>query len=295
MSVDGSTAEAGFSGGQSAAARARRESIRARIVAEGFVRIEELVEDHSVSLMTIHRDLDVLQSQGWIRKVRGGATAVPSATFHGDVRHRMQLMWEAKQELARTAVKLVRPGQSVILDDSTTCLAVAHLLPQRGPITVISNFLAVINALAGEPNIDLITLGGAYYPAYDAHLGMHTREAIAALRADLLIMSTTAVTKGSCYQQSQETVTVERAMINAAERRILLLDHSKFQRRGVHQLAPVTAFDLVLVDRGTAAEDIDALRAEGANVHRAGDEPESDDLLARWLCPRVAQEAHELG
>jgi DeoR/GlpR family transcriptional regulator of sugar metabolism len=264
---------------QNAAVRERRERIRAHVAQEGFARIEDLAEAYSVSLMTIHRDLDALQSQGWLRKLRGGVTARPSASFHGDVRQRMQLMWEAKQELAATAVKLVQPGQSVILDESTTGLALAELLPRRAPITVITNFLAVIKLLAGEPGVDLIALGGGYHPAYDAFLGIHTREAVQSLHADLLIMSTTAVTKGRCLHQSQETVAVERAMMDAAAHRILLLDHSKFRRRGVHELAPVTAFDIVIVDSGTSAADIDTLRSLGANVHVAGHEPDAPDML----------------
>ena len=155
-----------------AAPRDRREQIRARVVDQGFVRIEDLAEAFGVSLMTIHRDLDALQTQGWLRKVRGGATAQPSSHHHGDVRHRAATMVQAKQEIAESALELVEPGQSIMLDDSTTALAVARLLPGRSPLTVITNFLTNINLLASEPGVDLIALGGAYYPAYDAFLGL---------------------------------------------------------------------------------------------------------------------------
>ena len=90
-----------------AAPRDRREQIRARVVDHGFVRIEDLAETFGVSLMTIHRDLDALQTQGWLRKVRGGATAQPSAHHHGDIRHRAATMVEAKQEIAESALELV--------------------------------------------------------------------------------------------------------------------------------------------------------------------------------------------
>lgn len=180
-------------------------------------------------------------------------------------------------------MKLVGLGQSVILDDSTTGLALAELLPRCAPVTVITNFLAVVKLLGGEPGVDVIALGGTYYPAYDAFLGIHTREAIKPLHADLLIMSTTAVTKGRCFHQSQETIAVERAMLEAAAHRVLLLDHTKFRRRGVHELVPVTAFDIVIVDSGTAAADIDALRSVGANLHVAGQEPDVPDLLTHLL------------
>jgi DeoR/GlpR family transcriptional regulator of sugar metabolism len=264
--------------------RLRQEQIRQRVIAEGFVRVEQLAEEFSVSPMTIHRDLETLQRQGWLRKIRGGATAQPSVLFHGDIRYRMQVMREAKAELARTAIKLIERGQSVMIDESTTCLHLAQLLPARGPITLITPSLALIRALAGEPGIDLIALGGAYYPAYDAFLGLRTAESIHSLRADILFMSTTAITEGFCYHQSQETIMVKRALMEAAALRILLVDHTKFRQRGLFQLAPLTDFSLVIVDSGTSEQDVAEARDFGALVHVAGTEGEEGqelfDLLA---------------
>lgn len=245
------------------APRDRRDQIRQRVSDEGFVRMEHLAETYGVSVMTIHRDLDALQSEGWLRKVRGGATAQPSALYHGDVRHRMQAMADTKRELAEAALELVEPGSSIMIDESTTGLALAELLPSKGPLTVITNFLAVVKLLAGEPGVDLIALGGTYYPAYDAFLGMHTSDTIRSLRADYLFMSTTAVSNGQCYHQSQETVAVKRALMESADRRVLLIDHTKFSKRGLHQLAPLTTFDAVFVDVETEDGDLSSLRAMG--------------------------------
>jgi DeoR/GlpR family transcriptional regulator of sugar metabolism len=236
-------------GGWAKAHRERREQIRERVAAEGSIRIDVLANDLGVSVMTIHRDLDELQRQGWLRKVRGGATAEPSAFFHGDVRHRMHSMTAEKALLANAALELVHAGQSIVLDDSTTALHLAQLLPGgRGPLTVVTNFMPTMMLLAGEPGIDLIGLGGTYFPAYEAFLGMHTVEAIRPLRADTLFMSTTAIVEGRCYHQSTETIQVKRALMESVAQRVLLVDHTKFSKRALHELGPLTAFDLVLVD-----------------------------------------------
>lgn len=248
---------------------ARRESIRTRVVDEGFVRIEELAAELEVNPMTIRRDLDYLQGQGWLRKVRGGATAQPSSVHHGDVRHRGRAMAAEKEQLARCALAAVRPGQAVMLDDSTTAHALATLLPERVPLTVITNFLPILQTLAGRPGIDLISLGGAYYPAYEAFLGLRTVDGIRTLHADHLFMSTTAVTRGHCYHQSQETVHVKRALMEACDRRTLLVDHTKFARRGLHQLAPLTAFDRVVVDSGIHPAQLRDVRELGVDVRVA--------------------------
>jgi hypothetical protein len=80
----------------------------------------------------------------------------------------------------------------------------------------------------------------------------------------LLFMSTTAVTAGRCYHQSQETVAVERALIEAAARRVLLLDHTKFSKQGLYALAPLTSFDVVLVDHGYPPRSCDGCVTSGS-------------------------------
>ncbi|MGA4846780.1 DeoR/GlpR family DNA-binding transcription regulator [Streptomyces sp. G5(2025)] len=245
---------------------ARRTRIRESVVANGFVRAADLAGEFKVSLMTIHRDLDFLQSQGWLRKVRGGATGLPSAQFHGSVAERMATMAQTKQHLARAAARELVPGQTVLLDDSTTCLHLTRLLTERTPLTVITNSLPAITALAKEPGISLIALGGSYFPAYDAFMGLHTADSVEAFRADVLFMSTTAVTRGRCYHTSPETVQVKRAMMAAATRRVLLADHTKFARDGLYALAPLSDFDLLVVDDGLAAEEVGAIRRGGTDV-----------------------------
>lgn len=244
----------------------RRHRIRERVTGEGFLRAGSLAEEFGVSLMTIHRDLDALQAEGWLRKVRGGATAVPSEVFHGDVAQRRAAMAETKQALAVAASGLVTPGQVVMLDESTTCLHLAERLPELAPLTVVTYFQPVIAMLAGLPGITLIALGGEYFPAYDAFLGLYTAEGVAKVRADTLFMSTTAIAHGRCYHQSQATVQVKRAMMSAASRRVLLVDHTKFTRQGLYALAPLTDFDSIIADDALPVAEQRRIRDTGASL-----------------------------
>lgn len=244
----------------------RRGRLRELVTTKGFVRTSDLAAGFGVSVMTIHRDLDALQAQGWLRKVRGGASCLPSTQFHGSVGERMTTMAQTKQRLARAAAEELVPGQIVVIDDSTTCLGLTRQLPHHTPITVITNSLPAITALAGEPGVALVALGGSYFPAYDAFMGPHTAHSVAAFRADVLFMSTTAVTAGRCYHMSPETVQVKQAMMAAAARRVLLVDHTKFANQGLYALAPLTDFDLILVDDAAPAGEVRRLRERGGNV-----------------------------
>lgn len=251
------------SSGRQGQQRKRRDRIRQQVIDDSFVRINELADQFQVSVMTIHRDLEALERQGWLRRVRGGATAQPSAVYHGDVRHRVSTAVAEKVAIARAAEELVEPGQAIVLDDSTTALHLASALPSHGPLTVVTNFLSVIKVLAGEPGIDLVSLGGEYYPAYDSFLGMRTVENMRGLRGDVLFMSTTAITDGHCYHLSQETIQVKRALMAGVARRVLLVDHNKFSRNAVHELSSLTEFDLVIVDSGAPPAAIAMIRASG--------------------------------
>ncbi len=252
----------------------RRELIRDRVLQAGSVRITELASELGVTAMTIHRDLNVLESQGWLRKIRGGATVDVNAGIDTTVRHRLTVTTEAKEQIARCALQFLDGADAVMLDDSTTALRLAHLLPGRGPLTVITNFLVALNALAEASDIRLIGLGGDYDATYAAFHGLQVRDQIAKLRSDVLFMSTTAVLDGHLYHKSQETILIRHALMASAGRRILLVDHTKFRRRAVHQLAPLTDFDAVIVDADIAREDVDGMREFGVEVHVAQAPPD---------------------
>lgn len=249
--------------------QARQERIRDRVLELGSARIEDLARELGVSVMTIHRDLDRLADEGWLRKTRGAATAQQSVLFESNVRYRTTQQGEAKKALAGAALEHIDRGQAILLDDSTTSLALARALPESGSLTVITNFLAIVNALAGRPGIELISLGGSYDPHYDAFQGMATCDHIKPLRADTVFISTSAVADGHCYHQSQEAILVKRALLEAAQRRILLVDHTKFQKRALHRVAPLSDFDLVIVDDRISGPELEALREDGVNVQVA--------------------------
>lgn len=236
----------------------RRQEIAEHVLAAGSAAAADLATLYGVSLMTIYRDIDELERDGVLRRSRGGVTARPSGVFESNVAYRKKSMRSEKRALAAKAATMVEPGMSVMLDDSTTALELARLLPRIEPLTVVTNFLETINLLTGERGIRLIALGGDYDGLHDSFLGVACVDAVEALRVDLCFVSTSSVLGGFAFHQEQHIVTVKRAMLKAADRTVLMIDHAKLGRTALHRLAPLTAFDLVLVDDRTPP---DALRA----------------------------------
>lgn len=247
----------------------RRIHIREEALARGHVSIEELATLLGVSAMTVHRDLAALAAEGWLLKVRGGARIHPAALLDTTVRSRAERNMPEKREIALQGLTHVQKGHVVFLDESTTAAAMVDGLSQCGPLTVVTNSLSAIVCLSGAPGIDIISTGGTYRHGYDAFFGMIATDATRRLQADILFMSTTAINQGQCCHKSEETVQFKRALIESSASKILLVDHSKFGLRALHALAPVTAFDIVIVNDGIAANDLADLRSLGVTVEIA--------------------------
>lgn len=245
---------------------ARQRAITEAVMAEGTVRIEQLAERFDISLMTVHRDLDELENRGLLRKSRGIATATSTSLVESSDVYRASRQSAEKEAVALAAMEFVEPGQAIFLDDSTTVLHMAPHLASKGPLTVITNVLTLMTELRGVRGVDLLALGGQYYNWCSAFMGRMTTAAISDLRADLVIMSTAAITDDVVFHQALETVDVKRAMFDSAQRRVLLADHTKFEKRALHALLPLDRFDAVIVDDGTDADDVRRMRRKGVRV-----------------------------
>lgn len=239
----------------------RRHAIAAYVADRGTVTLADLAARFGVSQMTVYRDISELEVQGVLRRSRGGVTAQPSTMFESNVQYRSGVHLPEKRAICRVALGLVEPGMTVMIDDGTTLMPLAGLLSARGPLTVISNFLPMIEQLKDAVGITLIALGGSYQPRHECVAGLLCVGMIEQVRADLLFMSPSAVQDGFVLHQEPEMVATKRAMLRSSGQRVLLSDRSKFGRRALHQVARISEFDQLIVDDGGSAED-DAMLTE---------------------------------
>lgn len=244
----------------------RRDAVRRRVLTEGFARIDDLARAFEVSAMTMHRDLDALQAEGWLTKIRGGATANSSALLEAGVRARSSAMRAEKAAIAATASRMLAVGQTLFLDDSTTVMAMVPEVVAHAPVTVATNFLPIVSELQDAAGVELHVLGGQYHRLQEACFGLQTADAIARLRADIFFMSTTAVSDGACFHRSEATIAARTAFMASAARSVLLVDHAKFGRHAAHRLCSLDRFDTVITDSSIDPEDLAELRAVAREV-----------------------------
>ncbi|WP_068111662.1 DeoR/GlpR family DNA-binding transcription regulator [Tropicimonas marinistellae] len=231
----------------------RQRAIIELLVNQGEVGLDDLATRFAVSKMTIHRDLDELEGEGLLRKVRGGATIEASTQFESDFRFRERQGTEAKAAMAEAAMELVEPGMTVMVNDGSMAALLGRRLVQRAPLTIITNNAAVIDALRAEPGITLIALGGTYSAKFNAFFGTLTETALAGLRADLAFISSPAVSGLEAFHMDDAVVRAKRAMMASAVKRCLLVNHQRFDRTALHKLAVLDEFDTIITDEPPSA------------------------------------------
>ncbi|MDQ2851282.1 MAG: DeoR/GlpR family DNA-binding transcription regulator [Allobranchiibius sp.] len=251
----------------------RRDLVRAEVLKAGYVRVEDLAQTHQVSLMTMHRDLDQLQIEGWITKIRGAATANPTALRDAGVTERSMSMSAEKAAIVREAGRLLGRGQTIFLDDSTTAIGLVPLLSVHAPVTFATNFVPAMALVSPSDGVEVKLLGGTYDPRLQSCSGLQTVDAINNLQADLLFMSTTGITESRCVHRSEATLMVRRALLARSLRKVLLVDHAKFGRPAPHVLCGVEAFDTIITDDRASEEDLQGLRERCTDVRVAATEP----------------------
>ncbi|CAN7170197.1 DeoR/GlpR family DNA-binding transcription regulator [Rhizobium sp. LjRoot254] len=244
----------------------RRQLIAEAVMSEGSMRIEDLTARFGISLMTAHRDVDELVSRGLFRKTRGIVTAAPTSLIESSDVYRSTRQSAEKRAIAEAAMQFIEPGQAIFFDDSTTVLQMAALLPAKVPLTAITNSLNLMNALREIRDLTILGLGGHFYNWCNAFMGRMTTNEIMRLRADTVFMSMSAIIDDTVFHQSPEMVETKRAMFDCAARRILLADHTKFERRALHSFAALTEFDIVIVDDGTPIVHLERMRSKGIKV-----------------------------
>ncbi|ROU03463.1 DeoR/GlpR family DNA-binding transcription regulator [Histidinibacterium lentulum] len=226
----------------------RQHCIMDVLVADGEVQLEALALRFDVSRMTIHRDLDELEAAGVLRKIRGGATIRSGTRFESDFRFRERQGAEAKAAMARAALELIEPGMTVMINDGSMAAVLGRMVPGKRPLTVITNNVAILEALQGEAGITLIAIGGVYSQKYNAYLGSLAEEALAGLRADLAFLSSPAVAGLEVFHMDDSVARCKRAMIRQADECCLAVNHGRFGQAALYRLAALSEFRHIITD-----------------------------------------------
>ena len=217
--------------------------------------IAELMEKFGVSSATIHRDIELLAKRDVIERVRGGIiyNDAPNArATSADYQDRVVARRAEKIAAARRALALVEEGDIVFLDSSTTVYELALLLMHCDfdHLTIITNAVPVMHLFRKyPPHWSMIGLGGNYDPQLNSMLGVSTHEQLARFNITKAFVSAFGLDDKTATTNHERQAEILRKVLDAADRRYLILDHTKLRRKGLYRVAARGGFTAILTDR----------------------------------------------
>ncbi|WP_199616436.1 DeoR/GlpR family DNA-binding transcription regulator [Paenibacillus alkalitolerans] len=219
----------------------------------GKVHVIPLAERFGVSNETIRRDLDLLENEGKLRRVYGGAVKVQYDNGEPPYQQRQILNFEAKQAIGRRAADLVDDGNTIYMDTGTTIHELARSLKGKKRITVITNSLTAANVLRDSLSQGLfhgkvVILGGEISPDQQSVNGHLCQEMLKNFYVDKAFVSIGGITVSGISDYDMNDSVISRMAISNAKEVIVLADHSKIGIQAFCHIAPLEAVDVIVCD-----------------------------------------------
>jgi DeoR family transcriptional regulator of aga operon len=245
----------------------RRRHVLSLLQRDGRVLVAELSKSLGISSITIRKDLEHLQAKGLLQRTHGGALALQSgALFDPSLKEKEKQHLHEKLRIATAAVKLVQEGQCVLLDSGTTTTALARELRKFKQLTVITNAVNIAAELA-RTDFEVILTGGTLRKNSFSLVGPPGEEFLKEIHGDILFVGVDGFdAKVGLTTPNVAESRVNRAMVNAAKKVVVVCDSTKFGRQSLALIVPPSAIDTVITDKGLPQEEVEALRAANIEV-----------------------------
>ncbi len=244
----------------------RHTAILKEVARTGSVAVTELAKTLGVSGETIRRDIKALSEDGLLRRVHGGA-AMPNPFEEPSFRQRLGENPEAKKAIARLAAEQVQDGDSLMLDTGSTTAYVARALLNHRDLLVVTNSVDIARTLATRRGNRVYMAGGKLRADDGASLGQSASEFVEQFRVRLSIISIGAIDVGDGLMDFYlDEAELSRAIIDRAERTIVVADHSKFGRRGVVKVCGWERIASLITERPPPQDFIKKLKKAGTEI-----------------------------
>ncbi|MGW5362987.1 DeoR/GlpR family DNA-binding transcription regulator [Actinopolymorpha pittospori] len=240
--------------------RQRRDAILKLLTESERLDVAELKDQFGVSEMTIRRDLAKLADDGVIRRVHGGAVRSERSPFETrTVQHAAE-----KRRIAQRAAALIANGETVGIDIGTTAHAVARALRDHS-LVVVTNSVNVAVEFRDTPS--RVMLLGGFLGSELSTVGSFATAALQRLHLSTLILGCGGLVpdRGLTYFDIEETE-VRRAMMNIADRVVVVMDRSKCDHTETVVLASLAEVDVLVTDAEPPAQIRKACRHHGVQI-----------------------------
>jgi DeoR family fructose operon transcriptional repressor len=235
----------------------RLRIVQRTIAERGTVRIDELAGELKVSEMTIRRDLEELEALGFVRRVRGGATALGPEPFAARRSHNAK----AKGRIAEKLLDMIPATGTIALDASTTIHRLATAIQGARDLVVVTNGLDCFQALAGRAGVAATLTGGFQESRTGSLVGPPAVQCATSFIYDVLLCSSAAIDAGlGTSEASLDEAAVKRAFASTSGRIVVAIDHSKLGTQARARMFGLDEIDVLVTDLETSDRRLDPYR-----------------------------------
>lgn len=232
------------------------------------VQAAQLMRALDVSGETVRRDLEYLEKEGFLTRVRGGAALVKMDTTQGLFRSRMKVDTEEKWQIALKALEYVREGFSIGLDHSTTGVILARAIKEKfRRLTVVTNSNEVVSVFSDVRNYRIIHCGGTFNYDELACFGDLGMSHIKNLNLDVAFIGCGGISiREGLTENFLDGASMLRAFLEAAQQKIVIADHSKFDKVTFVKICDLSDVDVIITDDSLKQKTKEKYLAVGVDI-----------------------------
>ena len=237
----------------------RKTYILSKISEKGTVSLSDISKELNVSIATIRRDLDKLAEEGYVERVHGGAVLSSSQFSQNKYNkhtatvlssEKAKLNYEEKVLIAKKAATYVKDGDCVFLDGSTTVAQMIDFLADKKISIVTPNVLVIDKIRELNCEFDVILVGGRYSIENESTIGPISEQQIQQFSYDIAFFGCSGIDfeKGIVYDDNSDTITLKMPAFIDSNKKILLADHSKLNKKTFFRFLETNKFDYIISD-----------------------------------------------
>lgn len=223
----------------------RHNQILAKLNLDGQVKVKELSDDFHVTQDCIRKDLAILEKDGLLKRIHGGAIRTRKNLHHYHVKERKSLNTAEKKIIAQKAVDLIKPGSMIFLDVSTINLEIAKIIYQKDMnLTVVSNMIDIMNVFAQGGAPRFLFLGGEFNRSRDGFVGSITIDQIHNYQFDLSFIGVVGIDlyEGKAMTYDVNDGLTKKAIISTSKQRYMVAEKAKLHQDGNYVFADIADF-----------------------------------------------------
>ena len=242
----------------------RRNKILSLLQTDKKVVVSELSESFRVSEETIRRDLERMEKEGYCTKTYGGAIIKEDSAVELPFTVRKNTNVAGKQQIAKLIAIMIRDGDQIMLDASSTAVFVAQNIKKKKNITVITNSIEVLFELSDVTGWKILSTGGTMSEGSFALGGHQAEKMLSSFHVGKAVISCKGIDlKHGFTDTTEDAAQLKKTMLKNATKKILAVDSSKFDKISFTEIGSLKDITMIVTDVEPSEEWKQLFKSEG--------------------------------